>query len=130
MEFSSADRYFIIELLRKGSVNFYALHESYRLSPAQIADSLMRLRAIGVLDEPDIGDGVVKLSRNGLQELVSYRREIFHRLDEWKNVPTEMKVDALGINAPYIPNFRKLGSGMRARQRQIRKELKVRGHAG
>lgn len=130
MNFTSADRLLIKELVSNGKVNLYTLHATYRLSPAQIADSLMRLNSIKVLKNREIRDGIVELAESGLRELVKYRGEIFRRLDEWRTVPAEMIIDTLEVNAPYVPNYRKLGTKMRARQLEIRKELRVRGRAG
>lgn len=130
MNFTSADRIIVSELVKSQAVDLYEIHKKYLLSPAQLVDTIARLKAIGVIDDSELELSSIKLTSQGLSVLMSYRAEIFHRLNEWKEVPSSMTRATLAVNSPYIPNYRKLGSKLKSRQKEIRKELKAREYAG
>jgi hypothetical protein len=129
MEFTSEDKILIDELLKRQAVDLFDLHRRYLLSPAQLSRSVRRLVRAGLIaDTQDITGLSIRLADSGLRRMILLRRDILARNKDWKKVPKSMLTKHIGLDDPYVPNFRKLSRDMRSRQRQIRKEL--RGRSG
>ena len=126
MEFTSADKLVVTELLKGEKVDLFALHSRYRLSPAQLVNSTVKLSKIGAIRSGDYEDGFIELTDRGLEILLLWRNSIYCREEQWKSVPEEMKRPMMEIDSQYVPNYRKLGSFMRKKQRSIYREMKVR----
>lgn len=129
MEFTSEDKILVAELLRRQTVDLFDLHRRYLLSPAQLSRSVRRLARAGFITDTQIITGLsIRLTDSGLRRMILLRRAILARNKDWKKVPKSMLTKHIGIDDPYVPNFRKLSRDMRARQKQIRREL--RGRSG
>jgi len=68
----------------------------------------------------------INLAEGGLRKMILMRRAIFARNKDWREVPKDMLTESIGIDDPYVPNFRKLSRDMIARQKLIRRKLRGR----
>ena len=90
------------ELYRNDKVDLYRFHQLYSISPGQLAKTIDHFVELKVLD---VVDDFVQLTDFGRKWVVANRKSIFlrDRLQEWKDIPENMRKDRILVNSPYKP---------------------------
>lgn len=99
MMFFSEDIIILKALMQEDCVRFYRLHEQYRLSPGQIARSIQKFQAEGVLD---YDCDCAKLTGSGREWILMHRKQLFlqPKKREWTKINEEYRPE---INIQQFP---------------------------
>lgn len=102
MDLFSEDIEFLKELYYRDQVEIYFFHEKYMLSPAQLARTIRKFEAEGIIV---INDSTISVTTKGKKWIFAKRKELFlgQRTKYWKTIPLEMKQFKIDINEPYKP---------------------------
>lgn len=109
MRLFSEDIEFVKELYFHNSVSVYYFHEKYMLSPAQLGRTIRKFIEIECVT---LNDTNITLTNKGRKWIIANRRELFLKNKDkyWKNIPIDMKQEAISINDTYKPDITKLDS--------------------
>ncbi|WP_417463223.1 hypothetical protein [Kordiimonas sp.] len=97
----------IISLLYSNAdwVDLYLLHEEKKLSPGQVAETLLLLQSEGNCDFNGVS---AKLTTKGRQWVYENRKEIFFNVARsWARKTSSSEV-AIAPNEPYMPDLARL----------------------
>lgn len=105
MGYTSSDREVIRFLFSVDEwVDLYALHEDFRLSPAQILDIIERMVKAGLAE---VSGTFAKLTLSGRNWVIDARGQIFFgtNRETWRTDGREINEPRLGLGAPYLPDL-------------------------
>ena len=103
--FSSSDREVIRLLFSKRDwADLYDLHVELGLSPAQIADILERLLALGLAERQG---AEARLTQQGREWTLAARKDIFFDINReaWRPTSDQLLIDGLKPSTPYMPDL-------------------------
>jgi hypothetical protein len=104
-DFNSSDREVIRFLFSKRNwIDLYELHVDFRLSPAQIIDTLERLLPVGLAERQG---AQARLTQQGRDWILAARGEIFFDTDResWRPSSDQLLADKLEFSTPYMPDM-------------------------
>ena len=106
-KFDVVDREILKNLLKNKKLDWYYLHEKYRLSPGQLSRSfkkLIRLKFILV------GDESIEITEEGLIKTITMRKIILRKNEDefWSKLQDERKGAKIKVNQFYLPNVKKI----------------------
>jgi len=101
--FDVVDREILINLIKHEKLDWYYLHEKYRLSPGQLSRSIKKLINLKFIT---LGDEFVAITKEGLISLISQRNKFLRKnKDEfWTILQEERKGKKIKLNQFYLPN--------------------------
>lgn len=107
MNIYSEDILLLKELYEHNTIDVYLLHSKYRLSPAQVARSILKFTNSNILTSTEDN---ISITEYGLNWIIANRNFIFLKKRDyiWKVIPEQFSQKKLDINDFSIPKRKTL----------------------